>query len=210
MDDHKDILHAGLRPGLELADGASDAVDSPVVDRIMEGSEWNGRWFEPLLSGRIDFEVDVELGWWRTEIPAQLQSNQKRCPLSVERRLYPEHSAATAGHSFRRRCFDKHFADYQRCNKWICRSTQTSNRPVEPGSVVEAGFDPEKLKNNSRTAETAEFADQTAHTLFAQALIFLVEAPAVHSGRMDIVKSVTVSLRHLARLGLAAVLQMVD
>ena len=42
-DDHKDTHHAGLQPGLEPAAGASDAVDLPVVDRIVRGSVSIGR-----------------------------------------------------------------------------------------------------------------------------------------------------------------------
>ena len=61
-DDHKDTPHVGLRPGLEPAVGACDAVGLPVVDRIERGSVSNGRWYERLL-GQIDYEKVAELGW---------------------------------------------------------------------------------------------------------------------------------------------------
>lgn len=63
MDDHKDILHAGLQPDLEPAAGAFDVVDLAVVDRIKKGSVSSGRWFELHLFGRIDSEGFGELGW---------------------------------------------------------------------------------------------------------------------------------------------------
>lgn len=63
MDGRKDILHAGLQPGLEPAAEAFDVVDLAVVDWIERGSVSSGRWFELRLIGRIDFGGVVELGW---------------------------------------------------------------------------------------------------------------------------------------------------
>lgn len=138
---------------------------------------------------------------------------QKHCLLSVERRRYLEHSAAAADHSFRKRCSERYFADCPKCNRKTCRLRQTSNRPVEAEPVVEAGFDPEKQKGscqNAEIAETAGSADRTAHTPFAQALISLAETTAVHSDCTGIVEFGIASLRHLARLDLAAVRRMVE
>ena len=63
MDDYKDTLHAGLRPGLESAVEAIDAADLTVVDQTKKGSVSSGRWFELRRFGRIDSEGVVELGW---------------------------------------------------------------------------------------------------------------------------------------------------
>lgn len=144
MDDHKDILHAGLQPGLESAVGAFDAADLAVVDQIKKGLVSSGRWFELRRFGRIDFERVVEVGWLRTEILAQLQMLQKHYLLSAETRQYLDHSAAIADHSFRKCCSDECFAELLRCSMRICRLTQTSNRRVEAGSVAEPDLDPGK------------------------------------------------------------------
>ena len=63
MDDHKDILHAGLQPGLEPAAGVFDAIDLAVVGWMKKGLVLNGRWSELRLFGRIESEGVVELGW---------------------------------------------------------------------------------------------------------------------------------------------------
>ena len=86
MDDHMDILHAGLQPGLEPAAEASDAVDLAVVDRITKGSVSSDHWFDLRLLGQIDSEGVVELGWSRAEILAQLQMYRKHYLLSAETR----------------------------------------------------------------------------------------------------------------------------
>lgn len=91
-----------------------------------------------------------------------------------------------------------------------CHLRQMSNRPVEAEPVVEADFDPEKPKGSYQNAETAGSADGTAHMPFAQALISLAEAAAVHSGCTEIVGFEIANLCHLARPDLAAVRQMVD
>ncbi len=59
-------------------------------------------------------------------------------------------------------------------------------------------------------AETAGSADRTAHMPSVQALIFLAGALVVRNGCTDIEKSGAANLRHLARLDLVAVWQMVD
>lgn len=61
--DHRNILRAGLQPGLEPAAGAFDVVDPPVVDRTKMGSASSVHCFELLLSGQIDYEGVAEPGW---------------------------------------------------------------------------------------------------------------------------------------------------
>lgn len=87
------------------------------------------------------------------------------------------------------------------------RLMQTSKHFVEAGSVVEADSDPGMQTDSCQRAETAGSAGQTAHTLSAQVLKFLAGAPAVHS---DCTAAVTANLYRWARLGLTAVLPMVD
>lgn len=61
--DYRNILRAGLQPDLELAAGASDGADPPVVDRTEKGSASSAHCFELLLSGRIGYEEVAEPGW---------------------------------------------------------------------------------------------------------------------------------------------------
>lgn len=205
MDGHKDTLHAGLQPGLELVE-AFDAVDLAVVGRIKMDSVLSGRWSGLRLFGQIDSEVVVvELGWLRTEVLAQLRMYRKHYLLSAEMRQCLEHSAAIADYSCRRYCSDKYFADCQTCSMRTCRSTQKSNPPVVAGPAVEADFGPGKQKDSCQTAETAESADRKAHMPFARALISLAEVSAVHSGCMGIERPVMERLYHLARPDQAAV-----
>lgn len=213
MDGRRDILHAGLQPGLEPAAGAFDAVDLAVVDWI--GRDWvsNGRWFELRLFDRIDSEGVVELGWWRTEILAQLQMRRKHYLLSAEKRQYLGRFVAIADHSFRKWYSDKHSVDYQTCSMRTSHATRTSNHPVEAEFVVEVGSDLVKQKGSCQIVETAEIAgsvDRTARMPSAQALILLVEVLAAHSDCTGIVKFGTASLCHLAKLDSAAVWPMVD
>lgn len=139
--------------------------------------------------------------------------HQKHYHLSAEKRRYLGHLVVIADRSCRKCYSDKHFVDCQTCSMRTSHSMQTSNHPVEAESVVEAGSDLVKQKGSRQTVETAEIAepvDRTAHMLSAQALIFLVEAPAAHSDCTGIVKFGTGSLNHSVKLDSAAVLQMVD
>ena len=80
---------------------------------------------------------------------------------------------------------------------------------VEVESVVEAGSGLGEWRNSCQTAETAGSADRTARMPFAQALIFLAEAPAVHNDYTDTLKPAA-CLSRLARSDSAAVWRMAD